>query len=69
MSNEHPSLDFKWVGIRTVEPGTEWSDTQPMHLIGFNPNFNDEPSSNRRPDPEKYPLFILTSMESRPMRF
>ena len=30
-----------------------------MHLIGFNPNFNDEPSSTKHPDPEKYPLFNL----------
>lgn len=59
MSREHPSLDFKWVGIRTVDSGNQWSENQPMHLIGFNPNFNDEPSSSRRPDPEKYPLFYL----------
>lgn len=59
LGEEHPSLDFKWVGIRTTKPGIQWSETQPMHLIGFNPNFNDEPSSNRRPDPEKYPLFYL----------
>lgn len=59
MSRECPSLDFKWVGIRTVDSGNQWNETQPMHLIGFNPNFNDEPSSNRRPDPEKYPIFYL----------
>jgi hypothetical protein len=62
LREEHPSLAFKWVGIRTMEPGTSWSETQPMHLIGFNPNFNAEPSSNRRPDPEKYPLFYLLDM-------
>lgn len=59
MTGEYPSLNFKWVGIRTVDSGNQWSETQPMHLIGFNPNFNDEPSSNRRPDPEKYPIFYL----------
>lgn len=59
MMQEHPSLDFKWVGVRTVEPGVQWSENQPMHLVGFNPNYNDEPSSNRRPDSEKYPLFYL----------
>lgn len=56
---KYPSLDFKWVGVRTVESDTRWSDTQPMHLIGFDPNFNDEPSSNRRPDPKQYPYFNL----------
>lgn len=59
MKQEHPSLDFKWVGVRTVEPGVQWSENQPMHLVGFNPNYNDEPSSSRRPDSEKYPLFYL----------
>ena len=59
MIHEHPALAFKWAGIRTVKPGTQWSETQPMHLVGFNPNYNDEPSSSTRPDPEKYPLFYL----------
>lgn len=59
MVEKYPSLDFKWVGVRTVEPGTQWSENQPMHLVGFNPNFNDEPSTNRHPDPQKYPLFNL----------
>jgi hypothetical protein len=59
MVEKYPSLDFKWVGIRTTEPGTRWSETQPMHLIGFNPNFNDEPSSYIRPDPKQYPYFNL----------
>lgn len=56
---EHPTLDFKWVGIRTVQPGIQWSENQPLHLVGFNPNYNDEPSSSTRPDPKKYPLFYL----------
>lgn len=56
---EHPTLDFKWVGIRTVQPGIQWSENQPLHLVGFNPNYNDEPSSSTRPDPQKYPLFYL----------
>lgn len=59
MVERYPSLDFKWAGVRTVEPGTQWSENQPMHLIGFNPNFNDEPSSTKHPDPQKYPLFNL----------
>lgn len=59
MCEKYQSLNFKWVGIRTVEPGTGWSENQPMHLIGFSPNFNDEPSSNMRPDPKQYPLFNL----------
>ncbi len=42
-----------------MDSGNQWSETQLMHLIGFNPNFNDELSSNRRPDPEKYPIFYL----------
>jgi hypothetical protein len=59
MVEKYPSLDFKWVGVRTVEPGTQWNENQPMHLIGFNPNFNDEPSTTNHPDPQKYPLFNL----------
>lgn len=59
LQEEHPNLDFKWVGVRTTEPGTRWNDEQPMHLVGFNPNFNDEPSSNQRPNPELYPYFNL----------
>lgn len=62
MKREYPTLDFKWVGVRTTEPDTRWSETQPMHLVGFNPNFTDEASSNQRPDPEKYPLFNLADM-------
>ena len=65
MSKEYPALDFKWAGIRTVEAGTQWSETQPMHLIGFNPNFNDEPSSYQRPDPQKYPFFYLDLVSFR----
>lgn len=59
LNKDYPSLNFKWVGIRTVAPGTRWSDNQPMHLIGFNPNFNDEASSYNRPDSDKYPFFYL----------
>ena len=66
MIHEHPALAFKWAGIRTVKPGTRWSETQPMHLAGFNPNYNDEPSSSTRPDPEKYPLFYLMDIMDYP---
>ena len=69
LSREHRSLDFKWVGVRTTEPGSRWGENQPMHLIGFNPNFNDEPSSNRRPDPEEFPFFNLIDMTELPIRF
>jgi len=65
MQGEYPTLDFKWVGVRTIEPGTQWSENQPMHLVGFNPNFNDEASSNRRPDSEKYPLFNLMDIRDK----
>jgi len=51
-----------------LEPGTRWSENQPMHLVGFNPNLNDEASSNRRPDPEIYPLFNLMDMRDVPIR-
>ena len=27
-----------------MDSGNQWNETQPMHLIGFNLNFNDEPS-------------------------
>jgi len=66
MSHRHPSLDFKWVGVRTVKPGIRWSETQPMHLVGFNPNLNDEPSSSMHPDPDKYPLFYLEDVRNYP---
>ncbi len=59
MVEKYPSLDFKWVGVRTVAPGTVWRENQPVHLIGFDPNFNDEPSTNTQPDPKQYPLFNL----------
>lgn len=60
MINEnYTSINFKWVGIRTVEESKRWSENQPMHLIGFNPNTNDEPSSAQRPNAEKYPFFYL----------
>ncbi|MCC5895199.1 MAG: anti sigma factor C-terminal domain-containing protein [Alkalibacterium sp.] len=59
LSRENEELDFKWAGIRTTEPGTNWREDHYMHLIGFNPDYNDEPGGNMRPDPEKYPLFNL----------
>lgn len=68
LSREHSSLDFKWVGIRTAPQGTRWSENQPMHLIGFNPNTSDEPSGNSRPDPEEYPLFNLNDHWDEPIR-
>lgn len=68
LQEKYSKLDFKWVGVRTTEPGTRWSDEQPMHLIGFNPNFNDEPSSNYRPNPELYPYFnLIDIMEESPI--
>ncbi|GEK91656.1 anti sigma factor C-terminal domain-containing protein [Alkalibacterium kapii] len=62
LTEEHPELDFKWAGVRTTEPGTRWRDDQPMHLIGFVPDINAEPSSDMEPDPEKYPLFSLNDV-------
>lgn len=59
INNEYSELDIKWVGVRTTDAGTEWDENRAMHLIGFNPNPGDESSSNRMPDPEKYPLFYL----------
>lgn len=59
LRDDHSDLDFKWVGVRTTEPKTRWSENQPMSLIGFNPNFNAEPSFGSRPDPELYPYFYL----------
>lgn len=58
----YTDLDFKWVGIRTTEPGQRWAEDQPMSLVGFNPNFNDEPSFSSRPDPEAYPYFYLSDV-------
>lgn len=66
LREENSNLQFKWVGIRTVEPGIEWRENQRLHLIGFNPYFNDEPSSGRRPDPEKYPLYYLGDIWNNP---
>ncbi|TVP92081.1 anti sigma factor C-terminal domain-containing protein [Alkalibacterium sp.] len=62
MSREFQMLNFNWVGVRTIEPGTSWSENQPNHLIGFNPNVNDEPAGNMRPNPEEYPLFNLVDL-------
>lgn len=62
MRNTYPNLDFKWMGVRTAEPMTRWNEEQPMFLIGFNPNFNAEPDTMNRPDPEKYPYFDLTDV-------
>src|SRR5690625_676 len=62
MRNTYPSLDFKWMGVRTAEPMTRWNEEQPMFLIGFNPNFNDEPGTMNRPNPEQYPYFDLTDV-------
>lgn len=59
LTYEFNSLDFKWVGIRTVEPGKKWSESHSMLLIGFNPKLSDEPSYPHHPDPVKYPLFYL----------
>ncbi len=67
LTREHPSLDFKWVGIRTTPTGTRWSENQPMHLIGFNPS-QDEPTGNSRPDPVAYPLFNLHDRWDEPLR-
>lgn len=65
LSREVQMLDFKWVGVRTIEPGTRWSENQPNHLIGFNPNMSDEPQGNMKPDPEVYPLFNLSDVFDR----
>ena len=67
IKNEYEAIKFKWVGIRTVKPNSRWSENQPMHLIGFNPNSNDEPSSGSRPDLEKYPFFYLEDMWDSPL--
>ncbi|MDY0237093.1 MAG: anti sigma factor C-terminal domain-containing protein [Gudongella sp.] len=67
MNAEYKAIKFKWVGIRTVEPEKIWSENQPMHLIGFNPNQNDEPSSSQRPDLETYPFFYLEDMWGSPL--
>lgn len=68
LSREHRDLEFKWVGIRTNAEGTRWSENQPQHLIGFNPNPGDEPSGNSRPDPEEYPLFYLGDLWDENLR-
>lgn len=62
INEDYKSINFKWAGIRTVEPRAHWSETQPMHLIGFNPNTSDEPSSSQRPNSEKYPFFYLADI-------
>lgn len=63
MRDSQESLDYKWLGIRTSKPGTRWSENQPMHLIGFNPNGNDESSNSyQKPDFEKFPYFYLEDM-------
>lgn len=69
LTAEMPSLDFKWVGIRTVEPGKRWRNNQSLDLIGFNPSFNDEPIPGESPDSEKYPLFYLVDSFHIPINF
>lgn len=59
MSSQHESLNYKWVGVRTVYYGTEWSENQPMHFIGFNPNLKDVYPTPEGPNPEEYPFFYL----------
>lgn len=59
MQEQHAGLNFKWIGVRTVEPGYNWSQTQPMHLVGFNPNPSDDSALSYKPDDSKYPLFFL----------
>ena len=71
MSNEeYPSLNFKWVGIRTVNPNSQISDPRygaaAIDLIGFNPNVNDEDPHNQRPNLTKYPLFYLSDARTDP---
>ncbi|MEY8292240.1 anti sigma factor C-terminal domain-containing protein [Carnobacteriaceae bacterium 52-44] len=63
MREKYPDLDFKWVGVRTTEPGTLWSDEASMYLIGFNPSINGDNSSSRRPNPELYPYFNLEDVK------
>jgi hypothetical protein len=63
MREKYPDLDFKWVGVRTTEPGIRWSDEAPMYLIGFNPSINGDNSSSRRPNPELYPYFNLEDVK------
>lgn len=62
INKDYTSINFKWAGIRTVDKFKRWSETQPMHLIGFNPNRSDEPSSSQRPNSEKYPFFYLADI-------
>ncbi|MFA5575690.1 MAG: anti sigma factor C-terminal domain-containing protein [Tissierellaceae bacterium] len=65
MSNEeYPSINFKWVGIRTIKPSSQIQEPditpEAIDLIGFNPNTNDEGSHTQRPNLKKYPLFYLS---------
>lgn len=56
----NPNLRFKWVGVRTVEPGTTWNNNVSIRLLGFNPESgHDELSVGGIPSQEKYPIFYL----------
>lgn len=61
---EYPSINFKWVGIRTTESGYT---SVAKDLIGFNPNANDEGSHSQRPNLKKYPLFYLSDARTDPI--
>lgn len=65
MSREYPSIDFKWVGVRATELGSQYRYSERMRLIGFNPNSNDEVSYNWNPDSEEYPIFNLADMRGK----
>ena len=71
MSNEeYPSINFKWVGIRTIKPNSQITEpgfaSVAINLIGFNPNANDEGSHSQRPNLKKYPLFYLSDVRTDP---
>lgn len=58
LKENYPELAFKWVGVRTTEPGESWDEDQPMWLIGFNPTRGDEDFIST-PDSKLYPDFYL----------
>lgn len=65
LREKNKPLDFRWVGVRTVEPGEFWRDGRRNHLIGFNP-MDDSNHYPSKPSPEKYPLFYLADIVNYP---
>lgn len=65
---ENPKLSFKWIGIRTIKEENIKEDKY-VHLLGFNPDLNDQGSVIVKPNIEKYPLFNLNDFHKYYLKY